>query len=152
MASDHLDFIIQHSAVAYFEPGELLLTPAAGLPPHCFIVKQGRAQGETADGQVAFEAGIGDCFPVGALLAGRPVSLVYRSMVDTFCLLLPRARFEELAQLSAPFQDFCKRRLGALLDLSRQQLQATYAAEACAERTMNTALRELVAAKKPLVG
>jgi CBS domain-containing protein len=52
--------------------------------------------------------------------------------------------------MSAPFLDFCKRRLGALLDLSRQQLQATYASEASAERTMNTALRDLVRARRPL--
>lgn len=151
MAPEHLDFIVEHAEVAYFEPDEVLLTPADDLPSHCFIVKQGRVQGETAsDRQVAFEAGVGDCFPVGALLAGRPVSLVYRSVTDTFCLMLPRARFEELAQTSPPFHDFCKRRLGALLDLSRQQLQATYASEASAERTMNTALRDLVRARKPL--
>jgi CBS domain-containing protein len=150
MAPAHLDFVIEHSEIAYFEPGEVLLTPAAGVPPHCFVVKQGRVQGETAERQIAFEAGVGECFPIGALLAGRPVSLVYRSMADTFCLLLPRARFEELAQMSPPFLAFCKRRLGAMLDLSRQQLQATYASEASAERTMNTALGELVRAKTPL--
>ena len=151
MKSEDLDFVIDHVEVAYFEPGEILLSPADQLPPHCFIVKQGRVQGETTgERKIAFEAGTGDCFPVGALLAGRPVSLVYRSVADTFCLMLPRARFEELAQRSPPFLDFCKRRLGALLDMSRQQLQATYASEASAERTMNTALRELVRTRKPL--
>jgi CBS domain-containing protein len=151
MAPEHLDFVVRHVEVAYFEPGEIILSPADELPRHCHIVKQGRVQGETADTrEVAFEAGPGDCFPVGALLAGRPVSLVYRAVTDTFCLLLPRQRFEQLAQISPPFLDFCKRRLGAMLDLSRQQLQATYAAEASAERTMNTALRELVRTRKPL--
>ena len=153
MTPEHLNFVIEHVEVAYFEPGETILGPAAEPPSHCYIVKQGRVQGETTNekqGEVAFEAGVGDCFPVGALLAGRPVSLVYRSMTDTFCLMLPRARFEQLAQMSGPFLDFCKRRLGALLDLSRQQLQATYASEASAELTMNTALRDLVRARKPL--
>ncbi|HEX5639209.1 MAG TPA: DUF294 nucleotidyltransferase-like domain-containing protein [Burkholderiaceae bacterium] len=151
MSPEHLDFILEHVEVAYFEPGETVMSPADKPPSHCYIVKQGRVQGETATArEVAFEAGVGDCFPVGALLAGRPVSLVYRSVTDTFCLMLPRARFEDLAQRSPPFLDFCKRRLGALLDLSRQQLQATYASEASAERTMNTALRELVRARKPL--
>ena len=153
MTPEHLNFVIEHVEVAYFEPGETILGPSAEPPSHCYIVKQGRVQGETTNekqGEVAFEAGVGDCFPVGALLAGRPVSLVYRSVADTFCLMLPRARFEQLAQMSGPFLDFCKRRLGALLDLSRQQLQATYASEASAERTMNTALRDLVRARKPL--
>ena len=151
MSPADLDFVIEHVEVAYFEPGEAILSPADKPPSHCYIVKQGRVQGETATArEVAFEAGVGDCFPVGALLAGRPVSLVYRSVTDTFCLMLPRGRFEDLAQRSPPFLDFCKRRLGALLDLSRQQLQATYASEASAERTMNTALGELVRARKPL--
>jgi CBS domain-containing protein len=153
MAPEHLSFIIEHAEVAYFEPGETILMPASDVPTHCYIVKQGRVQGETTTGtkgEVAFEAGIGDCFPVGALLAGRPVTLVYRSVTDTFCLLLPRARFEQLAQMSGPFLDFCKRRLGALLDMSRQHLQATYASEASAERTMNTALGDLVRTRKPL--
>jgi CBS domain-containing protein len=153
MTPQHLDFVIENVEVAYFEPGETILGPSSEPPAHCYIVKQGRVQGETTNekqGEVAFEAGVGDCFPVGALLAGRPVSLVYRSVTDTFCLLLPRARFEQLAQMSGPFLDFCKRRLGALLDLSRQQLQATYASEASAERTMNTALRDLVRSRKPL--
>ena len=151
MTSEDLDFIVEHAEIAYFEPGETVLAPAAEVPSHCYIVKQGRVQGETADErEIAFDAAVGDCFPVGALLAGRPVSLVYRSVGDTFCLMLARSRFEELAQKSPPFLDFCKRRLGALLDLSRQQLQATYASEASAERTMNTALRELVRARAPL--
>ncbi|HET9024127.1 MAG TPA: cyclic nucleotide-binding domain-containing protein, partial [Burkholderiaceae bacterium] len=133
MTPEHLNFVIENVEVAYFEPGETILAPSSEVPSHCYIVKQGRVQGETTDeatGQVAFDAGVGDCFPVGALLAGRPVSLVYRSGTDTFCLLLPRARFEQLAQMSGPFLDFCKRRLGAMLDMSRQHLQATYASEA----------------------
>jgi CBS domain-containing protein len=63
---------------------------------------------------------------------------------DTFCFVLPRARFDELTRRSAAFLDFCKRRLGSLLDLSRQQMQATYAAEASAERTMGMTLAALV--------
>ena len=153
MAPEHLDFVIQHVEVAYFEPGETILGPSSERAVPLLHREAGARAGRNDQRearQVAFEAGVGDCFPVGALLAGRPVSLVYRSMTDTFCLLLPRARFEQLAQMSGPFLDFCKRRLGALLDLSRQQLQATYASEASAERTMNTALLDLVRARKPL--
>ncbi len=72
------------------------------------------------------------------------MTLTYRSVGDTFCLMLPRAKFAELAQRSGPFMNFCKRRLGAMLDLSRQQMQQTYATEASAERTMGTPLGELL--------
>jgi CBS domain-containing protein len=145
MVAEDIDFIIESVEIGYFAPDEVVLAPSGKVPSHCMIVKQGRVQGEAPDRKgIAFEAGVGDCFPVGALLAERPVTLAYRSVGDTFCLLLPRERFMALAQRSAPFLDFCKRRLGALLDLSRQQLQQTYASEASAERTMATPLAELM--------
>jgi len=145
MSPADIDFIIENVEIAYFGPGEVLLAPSDKIPSHCLIVKQGRVQGTAPDGKsIAYEAGVGDCFPMGALLAERPVSLTYRSVGDTFCLMLPRERFVALTRRSPPFLDYCKRRLGAMLDLSRQQLQQTYASEASAERTMATPLGELV--------
>ncbi len=148
MAPADLDFVVSHIAVAYYAPGEVIVAPGDGVPAHCIIVKQGSVQGTNAEtGAVALDAGVGDCFPVGALLASRPVTLTYRAVGDTFCLLLPRNSFEELTQRSAVFLDFCKRRLGVMLDMSRLQLQQSYASEASVERTMATTLGEL--ARKP---
>ena len=148
-----LDFLVGAVEVAYFSPGEVILAPEPSAPQQCFIVKQGRVRGAVANesakpGSAApFEAGPGECFPVGALMAGRSVTLTYTAVGDTFCFVIARATFDQLARRSAPFLDFCKRRLGALLDLSRQQLQATYAAEASAERTMGMSLGALVRGK-----
>ena len=150
MASADLDFVVENIAVAYYEPDEIILTPSAAVPAHCVIVKQGAVQGLSIDPvMVAFEAGVGDCFPVGALLANRPATLTYRAVGDTFCLLLPREKFEQLTRRSAVFLDFCTRRLGSMLDLARRQLQQGYATEASVERTMATPLGEL--ARKPPV-
>jgi len=139
-----VDAVIDAVDIAYFGPGEIVLAPESGAPTHCMIVKQGRVQGAAGDKKIAYEAGVGDCFPMGALLADRPVTLIYRSVGDTFCMRLPRERFVELVQRSAPFRDFSTRRLGAMLDLSRQQLQQAYATEASAEQTMGTPLGELL--------
>lgn len=140
-----VDFLIEHVEIAYFAPGEIVLAPGPEVPQHFLIVKQGRVQGTAPDSDdVVFDAGVGDCFPGGALLAERPVTLTYRSAGDTFCLLLPRDRFTELVQRSPALRDFCTRRLGALLDQSRLQLQQKYATEASAERTMSTSLGELL--------
>ena len=139
-----VDAVIDAVDIAYFGPGEIVLAPSSGVPKHCMIVKQGRVQGTADDERIAYEAGVGDCFPMGALLAERPVTLTYRSVGDTFCMRLPRERFVDLVQRSAPFRDFSTRRLGAMLELLRQQLQQTYAAEASAERTMGTPLGELL--------
>lgn len=146
MADEDLDFLIENVDLAYFGPGEVILAPSDEVATHCHIVKQGRVRGlrDAAAGLVAFEAGPGDCFPVGALLAERPVSLTYVSVGDTFLLRLPRAKFDQLTQRSPVFLDFCKRRLASLLDLSRQQLQAAYAAQCSAERTMGMTLASLV--------
>jgi CBS domain-containing protein len=146
MSSDDLDYLLAQIEIAYYGPNEVVLKPEAAAPDHCLIVKQGRVRGlrEGNAEQVAFDAGVGDCFPVGALLAQRPVTLTYVSVGDSFCLRFPRAAFETLTQRSAPFLDYCKRRLGSLLDLSRQELQSTYAAQASAERTMNLPLAELL--------
>ena len=148
MALEDLDFLVNNVSIAYYAPGDVLIAPGDGVPSHCFIVKQGRVQGVSAEtGGIALDAAVGDCFPVGALLASRPVTLTYRATGDTFCLLLPRNSFEALTQRSAVFLDFCKRRLGAMLDMSRLQLQQSYASEASVERTMATTLGEL--ARKP---
>jgi CBS domain-containing protein len=145
MSAADVDYVIEHVEIAYFAPDEIVLAPSRSVPTHCLIVKQGRVQGTAPDGKsIAYEAGVGDCFPMGALLAERPVSLTYRSVGDTFCLMLPRERFVALTRRSPPFLDYCKRRLGAMLDLSRQQLQQTYATEASVERTMATPLGDLI--------
>lgn len=146
MADADLQFLIDNVDVAYFGPGEVILRPSADVAAHCYIVKQGRVRG-VQDGQaevVAFEAQPGDCFPVGALLAKRPVGLTYVAAGDTFLLRLPRAKFEELTQRSPAFLDFCTRRLASLLDLSRREVQAAYAAQSSAERTMGMTLDTLV--------
>ena len=152
MADADLDFLAASVEVAYFSPGEVILAPSEKAPEHCYIVKQGRARGARAEGTAPtpvpeFEAGPGECFPVGALLANRPVTLTYTAIGDLFCFVLSHAKFDQLTRRSPAFLDFCTRRLGSLLDLSRQQMQANYAAEASAERTMGMTLAALVRGK-----
>lgn len=153
MADVDLDYLLAHVELAYFGPGEIVLEAERSVPEYWYIVKQGRVRGKlgagvaTEDapaGGVVFEAGVGECFPAGALMAERAVSLTYVAVGDTFCLLLPRAHFDELTRRSDPFLDYCRRRLGILLDLSRQQMQASYAAAASAERNMSTPLGKLM--------
>lgn len=148
MSAEDLDFLAASVEVAYYAPGEVLLAPDSGPPGQCFIVKQGQVRAERPAGSQQaspeFEAGPGECFPLGSLLAARPVSLRFVAAGDVFCLILPRDRFEALTRRSTPFMNFCTRRLGTMLDASRQQMQASYAAEASAERTMGMALSALV--------
>jgi CBS domain-containing protein len=72
----------------------------------------------------------GEVFPLGALLAKRAVTSVFRAEADTFCWRLPAADFETLLSRSPPFHEACTRRVASLLETSRRQLQTEYAANA----------------------
>jgi CBS domain-containing protein len=131
--------------IAYFADGDILLTPENNAPQQWFIIKQGRVRGvRPVSEETVFEAGVGECFPVGAMLADRPVTAVYRAVGDTFALRLSRPDFDVLTRMSPPFLDYCKRRIGALLDQSRRDLQASYAAATAGEQNMLTQLGVLI--------
>ena len=144
-----LDRIVRASQLRYFAPGEV--DPRAGRagPAHCYVIRQGTVRGErpgaTGDAAALWELVAGEMFPLGALLARRGVTSVYRATQDTFCLAFPVAVFDALIDASPVFQDFCTRRLAHLLDLSRASLQAEYAA------TVDRAARPRHAASTTLV-
>ena len=102
-----------------------IITPEQGTVQRFLVIKQGMVQGEqnvadASDADSWLELSTGECFPLGALLAHRPVASIYRAVMDTFCYELPLAAFHELLGLSAPFRDFCTRRIANLLEHSKQ--------------------------------
>ena len=151
MAAEDLDFLAQRLELEYFADGETLIEPASGTPEAMWIVRQGLVQGwRRPPGESAGELlpmvhlTPGDTLPVGALMAERPVSSVYRAQGDVFCWRLPKDDFDDLLASSPVFLDFCKRRTAALLDLSNQALQANYAAQTTQWRSMNEPLAEML--------
>jgi CBS domain-containing protein len=152
MSGEDVEFVARAVDVAYFARGELLIGPEAGPPTGCFIVKQGTVEGvppAARDGAAERDAAAvrllpGEVFPVGALMAERPVGSEYRAAGDVFCWILPKRQFDELLRRSEVFLDFCKRRTAALLDLSQQALQASYARQATQWRSMAAPLGDLV--------
>ena len=148
MQDADLDRIVRASRLLYFAPGESILAPTSGPPAHCFAIKQGTVRGErpggSGIGSALWELDAGEMFPLGALLANRSVTSIYRATRDTFCLAFPAAVFDALISSSPPFQDFCTRRLAHLLDLSRARLQAEYAAAATEQRGLATTLAGVV--------
>ena len=147
MSEGDLDRIVRASELRYFAPGETILAPAAERPVHCYVVRQGTVRGERPDtdtGAGLWELSAGEMFPLGALLARRGVTSIYRATEDSFCLVFPTATFDALVRSSPIFQDFCTRRLAHLLDLSRTQLQSTYAATLTEQRGFATPLGALL--------
>lgn len=131
MGSEDLRWMVARLALVYFPPQAGVLAAADGVPQHLYILRQGSVAGlEPGSEAPRWRLTAGECFPLGALLGKRPVTSLYRSEADTFCWRLPAADFDTLLERSAPFHEFCTRRLGSLLAESRRQMQTEYAAGA----------------------
>jgi CBS domain-containing protein len=155
MSGEDLDFMVRRLELAYFARDERIVGPGDGIPARCWIVRQGVVEGRRPDLPGDASATVlteGEAFPVGALLAARPVVATYRAAGDVFCWGLVRADFDELVRRSEPFRDFCRRRLGALLDLSNRALQSSYAQQATQWRMMAAPLGDVVRRPPVTVG
>jgi CBS domain-containing protein len=144
---DALEFVARSVELAYFARGERIVGPSDGPPGSCWIVRQGLVEGRRPgrpDEPAASTLTPGDTFPVGALLAERAVVSEYWAVGDVFCWRLSKADFDTLIARSPAFLDFCKRRMGALLDLSNRALQASYAQQATQWRSLATPLGDLL--------
>ena len=135
-----------------YAAGETILTPEDGPARALYIVKQGRVTAALCTG--AAEEGVwdldrGSCFPIGALIAGRPVSAVLRAAEETLCFRLKREAFESLRGRSPELQDFCTRRLASLLDLALHDLRSRLAQRGGAS-TLGASLRGLIS-REPVV-
>lgn len=127
MEPRHLEWMAGRLQLAYFPAGATVLEADAGAPEWFYVVKQGsvEAGGAAADSVIKLLAG--ECFPLGALLAGRAVANQYRAALDSFCYLLSAADFHALLEQSAVFRDFCTRRIASLLEQSQKAVQSEYA-------------------------
>lgn len=146
MSADAVDFFLSQSQQRYYAPGETLLEPASGPVAELYFIRQGAVTGERGLAELsggAFQYEAGDLFPVGAAMARRPVTATYRSSADTFVLVLPEARMQELAGHSPEFADFLNRRVASFLELSRRALQVAYASQTLAEQSLETPLGEI---------
>lgn len=150
MAPAHLEFLARHLRLGFYAKDEVITEPARGAAGHFYVIKQGRVRGETGDEtgpseDGAWELVVGECFPIGALLARRPVRTLHRAVEDTFCFELEREDFDKLLGLSPVFHDFCTRRLANLLDQALQGVQAGLAtAAATGEASLNAPLSSLI--------
>jgi CBS domain-containing protein len=149
MAPAHLELLAKHLRLGFYARGEVIAEPGSGAAQRFYVIKQGRVRGETdtekgqsEDG--AWELVPGECFPIGALLARRPVRTVHRAVEDTFCFELERDDFDKLLVLSPVFHDFCSRRLANLLDQALRSVQANTATQVSGDASLSAPLRGLV--------
>jgi CBS domain-containing protein len=144
MTTAQVERFVAACSQAYFEPGEVMLSPAGGVVTHLLFLRRGHVRARRAPEEAGFEIEVGDLFPVGAAIGERAVASTYTAQADTFCLLLPLAAMHALARDSAPFADFLNRRVQHFLELSRRALQVAYASQSLAEQSLETPLGGLV--------
>lgn len=147
MAADNQEFLAKRLKLAFFARGELITGPDNGIAKHYYIIKQGRVRGERPDNSEhddVWELVSGESFPIGALLAHRPVHTRHRAVEDTFVYELERSDFESLLNKSQRFHDFCTRRIANLLDTAMRKMRASSASEISGDSSLNTPLRALM--------
>ena len=150
MQPAHLRHFIDAAQAVEFAAGTTILTPSAATPTHLFLVRSGHVtrHGE-AEGDGAFELETGDLFPIGAIMADRPVRSRYEAHDAVQGLQISGAEVHALAALSAPFAQFMQGRVRAQLQLSRQAMQASAAGTPMDAQALETRLGAL-ALKKPI--
>lgn len=150
MDGEAVDFFLGQAQQRYYAPGEPLVAPGDGPVREIFFIRQGAVTATRAPDQgaeAAFQHEAGDLFPLSAAVARRAVTATYRATADTFVLVIPVDTMDALAARSAEFAGFLQGRIAHFLDLSRRALQASYAAQALAEQSLETPLGEL--ARRP---
>jgi CBS domain-containing protein len=145
----HLLWMIERMQLGYYAQNEVIISPGQGVVERFLVIKQGLVQGEQSVADASetdtwLELSVGECFPLGALLAHRPVASVYRAGRDTFCYELPIADFHALLDLSVPFRDFCTRRIANLLEHSKQVIQAQYTQSSSELQSLSSRLSSLM--------
>ena len=145
-------WMMERMSLGYYAEGEVIVSPEQGVADRFLVIKQGTVHGEqnvakAADADTWLELMEGECFPLGALLANRPVASVYRAGSDIFCYELSAADFHILLVMSAPFRDFCTRRIANLLEHSKQVIQAQYSQESSEQQSLASPLSAIVRRK-----
>lgn len=149
MTQEHLQWLVKRMQLNYYAHGEVIVSPEQGIAKHFLIIQQGRVHGEqnvahADEADPWLELSEGECFPLGALLASRSVASIYRANKDTFCYELPAADFHTLIGMSAPFRDFCTRRIANLLEHSKQIIQAQYVQSGAAQQSLASPLSAVI--------
>ncbi len=145
----HVLWMLERMHLGYYAAGEVIVSPEQGAVDRFLVIKQGMVHGEqnvahVSEADTWLELAEGECFPLGALLANRPVASVYRAGSDAFCYELSADDFRELIGVSAAFRDFCTRRIANLLEHSKQVIQAQYSHSSIEQQSLASPLSAII--------
>ena len=145
MAPTALQLFAEKAHIAFYPAGSVIVGPESGNVRFFYLIESGKVQARQA-GEVTvteysiLSLGVGECFPIGAVTAGRPSTNIYTAVEDSFCYQLPAEHYLTLMATSPEFNLFCTQYIASLLDQSRRQLQAQFAQKASEQQTLNSPL------------
>jgi CBS domain-containing protein len=148
MDAQSLRFVAERAALAYYPRSAVIVGPESGPVERLYIVKQGQVRGGGAlSSQPAADErlGVGECFPVGALVGERATVYPYRAEGDVFCWELRADDFRALLERSKPFQRFCTNHLASLVERAHRAQQAQVAGALSDGMGMLAPLRSVLA-------
>ena len=135
--------------VVYFARGEIIVSPASGIPAAFYIINKGRVVVEQSDAGKSADTpdlalGPGECFPLSALIGKRATTSAYRAAGDVFCYAVPAERLHELLHSSPALLEFCTRHLAILVARAQTQLRNRAAHISMDARGMSASLGDLL--------
>lgn len=142
-----LQFLLSRGQLVFYPAGTVLLSPSGAPVEHFFMVYQGRVQGlrrEQAQDHVQFEIGLGECFPLAALLGERATRTEHVAVIDSFCLRWSREDFAQLVRESEPFREFALGGVSGLLAEVGRQMQQRVAGQLGSDFSMAQAISGLL--------
>lgn len=148
-------FLAGHLSLQMFPKGSEILGPDNGPVKRLYIIEYGKVLAQQVSELAMTEYTrltllTGECFPIGAVTAGRPSTNRYIAVGDVYCYTLPVEVFRQLMEMSAEFNSFCTRYIADLLNQSRQQLQALFSQRVGEQQRLNAPLSAVVQKDKVL--
>uniref|UniRef100_UPI004047CE27 DUF294 nucleotidyltransferase-like domain-containing protein n=1 Tax=Orrella sp. TaxID=1921583 RepID=UPI004047CE27 len=147
MDKESVELFIKNCDEKYYEPNEIIIEPNAGVPQCLYLIRQGSVSGkrDQQHGEsIYFELDAGEMFSIGSVLTSRPVSTVYRSIGDTFCLQFPVKKLTDFGIQSPRFIDYLKGSFQTILHKSQEDLRQHFAAKAAETQLHQNTLESLV--------
>ena len=147
MDKESVELFIKNCDEQYYEPNEIIIEPNAGVPQCLYLIRQGSVSGKRDQqhgASIYFELDAGEMFSIGSVLTSRPVSTVYRSIGDTFCLQFPVKKLTDFGIQSPRFIDYLKGSFQTILHKSQEDLRQHFAAKAAETQLHQNTLESLV--------
>ena len=146
MSEEAVRSIVPRLRLARYPKDATILSAQGGEVTHLHVVQEGLVGSRPNNAQADPDRtlGPGELFPIGALSAGGATTRVFHAVQDTTCLLLSRADFLALRQVSPEFERYCTQAITETLRQALESLYGQYSQRAAEQQTLTRTLSELV--------